>query len=110
LIRWDYEEHRKGLSKPNSKQMGKDLDQRLLERAANQFRPEELRPPTHFGVLRDVAGAVNLDPDDLERVWRAASGSAHGRVWPSLALQHVVPLTEYEPGQFRTIRVPDPRA
>ena len=28
-------------------------------------------------------------------------------MWPALSLQHIVPLDEYEPGQFRTIRIPD---
>jgi hypothetical protein len=108
LIRWDYEEHRKSLSGNKEKERINEMDERLLRRASDAFSEEELRPPSHYAVLRAAAVVMGLDPDHLERVWRAASGSAHGKVWPSLALQHVVPLSEYEPGHLRALRVPDP--
>lgn len=108
LIRWDYEEQRKSVRDLNEKTRIKAADDLLLERAAGTFIEAQLSRPTQYTVLRAAAPAVDLEPDELERVWRAASGSAHGRVWPSVALQHVTPLVEYEPGQFRTVRVPDP--
>ena len=108
LIRWDYEEHRKSLSDNKRKGRINEMDKSLLRRASDAFSEEELRPPSHYTVLRAAAAVMDLNPDQFERVWRAASGSAHGKVWPSLALQHVVPISEYEPGHLRALRVPDP--
>jgi len=108
LIRWDYTEHRKSLvGDVDAQKRVTDMDAQLLDRTARQFSEKELQPPSHYAVLRATAQLVDLEPDQLERIWRAASGSAHGKVWPSLALQHVVPLSEYEQGQFRTLRIPD---
>jgi hypothetical protein len=107
LIRWDYVEHRKSESDPQFKARVAHSDLRLLERASQTFDKTDLQPPSHLSVLRASAPVVGLDPDRVETVWRAASGAAHGKAWASLALQEVVPLDEYESGQFRTIRVPD---
>ena len=107
LIRWDYVEHRKSVSGQEAKGRVEERDATLLKRASGVFAEADLRPPNHYTVLRAAAPVLGRNPDELERIWRAASGSAHGRVWPSLSLQHVVPLTEYEPGQFRTLRIPD---
>ena len=107
LIRWDYLEHRKSESDPQVKARVAERDAVLLKRVADSFAEADLRPPSHLSVLRAAAPVAGLDPDKVEAVWRAASGAAHGKTWASLALQHVVPLDEYEPGQFRTLRVPD---
>jgi hypothetical protein len=107
LIRWDYQEHRKSVASTEGKQAIDAMDATLLERMSGVLAPEDLYRPNHFTVLRDASSVIERDPADVERIWRAASGSAHGRVWPSLTLQHVVPLAEYEPGHFRTVRVPD---
>ena len=74
------------------------------------FDEEDLRAPRHLAVLRAAAPVADLDPDDVERLWRSASGAAHGKSWPALELQHVVPIEEHEPGQFRVVRYPDPAA
>lgn len=108
LIRWDYVEHRKSVTGEDAKRQIREMDARLLDRVGRQFNDADLTPPTHLAVLRNAALTIDVDPDELERVWRAASGSAHGKFWPSVALQQVVPLHEYEPGQFRAVRVPDP--
>lgn len=71
------------------------------------FTTDDLLPPTHLSVLRAAAPVVDLDPDEVETVWRAASGAAHGKGWAALALQHVIPVGEYEHGQLRTVRFPD---
>lgn len=107
LIRWDYDEQRKSVSGAEHKRRISDMDATLVQRASGDFSEADLQKPNQYTVLRSAAAAIGFDPDDLERIWRAASGSAHGKVWPSLALQHVVPLAEYEPGQFRTFRIPD---
>lgn len=57
--------------------------------------------------MRGAAPVKEIDPEDLERVWRAASGAAHGKRWPSLALQSIVPLNVSDPGQHRTLAIPD---
>lgn len=108
LIRWDYEEHRKSVAGHDRKKLISDLDERLVSRASENFPESTLKRPNHLTVLRAAAPEIRFDPDVLEGIWRAASGSAHGKVWPALSLQHIVPLDEYEPGQFRTIRIPDP--
>ncbi len=107
LIRWDYEEHRKSVSSAEDKARISQLDVQLLQRTSGIFAEGELGRPNHFTVLKEAAPVISVDPDDLTGAWRAASGAAHGKVWPSLALQHVIPLGEYEPGQERTMRFPD---
>lgn len=107
LVRWDLAEQRKSAFSPEAKQVLKERDATLVQRAAAAFAEDELRPPNQVEVLRAAAPVVDLEADHLVAIWRAASGAAHGRVWPSLALQHVIPLVEYEPGQFHTFRVPD---
>lgn len=107
LIRWDFVEQRKSMMTAEAKQHMRERDGQLLERAAHLFDVTKLSPPNQYDVLRAVAPVLDLEDDRLEEIWRAASGSAHGRVWPSLSLQHVVPLSEYEPGQFQTLRIPD---
>lgn len=112
LMNWDLEEHRKSKSDATEKEAVKLRQRKLLERVAGVFEADEIRPPAgYLAVLRDACDSpeVALDPDEVERIWRAASGAAHGKYWPSLDLQHVIPGEEYEPGQFRTVRVPNAR-
>lgn len=107
LVRWDYVEHRKSQSDPAAKKRIDEMDARLLERAADTFTAEDLRPPNHYTVLRASAPVIEVEPDELEQIWRAASGAAHGKAWAANELQHVVTLDQYEPGQFRTFQIPD---
>lgn len=111
LIRWDCDEHAKSMGAEEAKQARgpEGPAARLLERASG-FSEAETKKPSHLSVLRAAADAVALDPDEVELLWRAASGSAHGRRWPALALQNVTPGHEYEPGQYRTFQVPDVEA
>lgn len=108
LSRWDYEEHRKSVRDPADKARVSEMDAKLLSRVAHTFSEEDLARPSHYTVLRAMAPVIGRHSDDVERIWRAASGSAHGRIWPSLALQHLVPIAEHEPGQVRAVTVPDP--
>ncbi|MGP9684166.1 hypothetical protein, partial [Brachybacterium sp. AOP3-A1-3] len=110
LIRWDYEEYRKSGADIQFKKRVKERDENLLARVKSDFTESELKPPGHLQVLREAAPAAALNADHVEAIWRAASGAAHGRAWPALALQHVVPLREYEPGQYTTFRIPDTNA
>lgn len=110
LIRWDYSERRKSLP-IDQKPVMIEADQLLLERAQTHFEPDELTVPNgYLFIVRESASIVRADPDEIETIWRAASGSAHGRRWPAHVLQRVIPGEEYEPGQHRTIQIPDPDA
>jgi hypothetical protein len=91
-----------------AKQRVRARDALLLKRIDGVFAEQEIKPPSgYLSVIRDACAAIDRDPDVVERVWRASSGAAHGKHWPSLALQHVIPTVEYEPGQFRALRIPD---
>jgi hypothetical protein len=82
----------------------------LLTRVAEFFTEEELRPPNgYLDVLRSACDADGLDLDaaSVERLWRAASGAAHGMYWPNLELQRLTVGDEYEPGHFRARSLPD---
>lgn len=110
LIRWDYDERRKSLPVEEKPKM-READRQLLARAGALFDPEELAIPNgYLFVIREAAEIASLDPQEVEGIWRAASGSAHGRRWPSHVLQTVIPGAECEPGQHRTLQVPDPEA
>jgi hypothetical protein len=109
LIRWDYEEYRKSLPQ-DRKDIAREQDRRLLEHVREDFSEEQLRPPSYLSVLRDSASVVARGADHVEAVWRASSGTAHGKRWPALALQRLSPGEEFEPGQFRTLLMPDATA
>lgn len=82
----------------------------LLTHVAEFFTEEELRPPNgYLDVLKSACDADGLDLDaaSVERLWRAASGAAHGMYWPNLELQRLTVGDEYEPGHFRARSLPD---
>lgn len=107
LVRWDYEEHRKSVQDPAAKAQIAQMDAALLERCAERHTDKDLAPPSHYSVLRWAAPEVAIEPDEIERIWRAASGAAHGKRWSALVLQHLIQGPEYEPGQHRTLAIPD---
>lgn len=110
LIRWDYEEYRKSAVGDDAlRRRVADAEERLLERTASEFEETQTRRPNLLSVIREAAAVVEMEPDQVERMWRASSGVAHGKAWPSNALQSVYPLSEYEPGHFRTLKIPDPQ-
>ncbi|PXY33457.1 hypothetical protein BAY59_10230 [Prauserella coralliicola] len=110
LIRWDIQEHRKSFLDSNDKERCHKRDADLLARVAERFADEELRPPKgYLAVLQFACEADDLDLDaaSVERLWRAASGAAHGMYWPNLELQTLNIGDEYEPGHFRAQSLPD---
>jgi hypothetical protein len=110
LIRWDYDERRKSLPL-EQKSAVTDADKLLLARAKAHFEPDELTMPNgYLFIVREAAAIAKADPQEIEAIWRAASGSAHGRRWPAHVLQEVIPGEEYEAGQHRTLQIPDPQA
>jgi hypothetical protein len=64
------------------------MDETLLDRVSEHVPADELAVPSLLAVLRAASEVIGIAPDDFERVWRAASGAAHGKFWPSIALQH----------------------
>lgn len=109
LMRCDISEQRKSLPVPEKVRMD-DADQILLARVRERWSDKDLGPISYLDAIKSACLEVRVSPDEAESIWRAASGSAHGKRWPTLSLQHVVPGEEYEPGQFRTVMVPDPSA
>lgn len=110
LMRWDLQELRKSKLDMSEKAKAKAVEEELLHRVSEVFADERVRAPQgYLDVIRSACAAngLTLEPDDAERIWRAASGVAHGKYWPTLELQQVVPVEEYEQGQFRSVQIPD---
>lgn len=110
LIRWDLEEHRKSRLDSEGKQKVRDRDIELVDRVKNYLSEDEIRPPNgYLWVIREACRPTDLalDKDEAERLWRAASGAAHGMYWTNLELTQVEVGEEYEPGHFRTFTLPD---
>jgi hypothetical protein len=110
LMRWDLQELRKRKLDSAEKATAKALEADLIHRVSEVFDDGQVMPPQgYLDVIRSACAAegLTMDPDDAERVWRAASGVAHGKYWPTLDLQQQIPVEEYEPGQFRSIQIPD---
>jgi len=111
LIRWDLQEHRKSKLDLADKRVVQEREDDLLKRVSQVFTPEKIRPPSgYLEVIRAACRAkeLNLDAQNAERLWRAASGAAHGKYWPIVELQQVHVGEEYEPGHFRSVQLPDP--
>ena len=75
---------------------------------ANVFESIKKGEPKYSMMVRESAGAIEMEPAQLEVLWRSASAAAHGKNW----FQHVGYTTtvgdEYEPGHFRAMLHPDP--
>jgi hypothetical protein len=110
LMRWDLQEHRKSKVDPQAKDVIKAREEELLGRVSQVFSSADIRPPnSYLDVIRAACDArsLDLDADTAERLWRASSGAAHGKYWPTLDLQRIEVGEEYEPGHHRTVQVPD---
>ncbi|MHA7127933.1 hypothetical protein ACRTEC_16305 [Janibacter indicus] len=113
LIRWDLEEHRKSHLDAEGKSRVRAREVELLERVSMNFAPEEVRAPQgYLWVIQQACRPADLDLDgaEAERLWRAASGAAHGMYWTKLDLADSHVGEEYEPGHFRAFTVPNPQA
>lgn len=109
LIRWDLQEHKRSKSDPKEKQEVAARDRDLVSRVSEAFTEDEIKPPPgYLWVLQQACRASNLnvEVDQVERLWRAASGSAHGMYWPTQDLQKFVELPA-EDGKVRRVRVAD---
>lgn len=110
LMRWDLAELRKSRLETRAKARAKELDHDLVRRISEVFDEKQVRPPNgYLDVIKWACAAdgLELEPDDAERIWRAASGAAHGKYWPTVELQRAIPVAAGEPGQQRSMLVPD---
>ncbi len=109
LIRWDLQEYKRSKLDLDEKQTVDALDHELVSRVLQVFGEDEIRPPGgYLWVLQQAckADGLNLEADQVERLWRAASGSAHGMYWPTQDLQKIIELPS-EGGRTRQVRVAD---
>jgi hypothetical protein len=92
----------------------------LLERLESAVSEEEIgRFAGYMETVKRASAVVAAkgskdggigDPAEVERLWRASAGSAHGKRWPSVELQIVLPKAEIGPGHYATELIPDPDA
>lgn len=106
-------EHRKSKLSQADKDAIKAREDGLLERVGAVFEPDEIKAPRgYLDVIRSACAASDLGqkPDVAQRLWRAASGAAHGKLWPTLELQRIEVGEEYEPSWYKTLQIPDATA
>lgn len=111
LMRWDLQEHRKSKSDQAEKDAIKAREADLVHRVSEVFTEGKIAAPSTFlTVIRAAASAsdLSLEPEDAEYLWRAASGVAHGKYWPTQDLQRTT-YAENADGTLtnREILVPD---
>ncbi len=92
LVLDDWDQQRKAAIDPSVKATLK----KRSEEVRNLLRPAgvDLAAPTYLALVTGAAAEVreNLtsqslgDPAQVERLWRASAGSAHGKMWPSIEL------------------------
>lgn len=114
LMRWDLQEHRKSKSVQAEKDTIKEQEADLVHRVSEVFTEDKIAAPSTFlTVIRAAASTsdLSLEPEDVEYLWRAASGVAHGKYWPTQDLQRTT-FAENADGSLtdREIVVPDTKA
>lgn len=120
LVLDDLEEQRKA-ALPADKATMVDRRKTMLDRLSGSFTEEEIsRFPGYMAIVKDAAITANRkglnapelnDADEIERLWRASAGSAHGKRWPAFTLQTVVKVLSVAPHTFvATTQIPDPAA
>lgn len=110
LARWDLQEYRKSKLDPAAKDLIKAQEAELVHRVSEVFSEKQIRPPNgYLEVIRNACSAEDLAlvPDDVERLWRAASGAAHGKHWPNVELRTTVG-SQPTRGNPQDTSVPDP--
>jgi hypothetical protein len=113
LMRWDFQEHRKSKLDLEQKEVIKAQEDDLLHRVSPVFQPDDIKPPNgYLDVIKAACNANGLGVQAvaMERLWRAASGAAHGKYWPTLELQDIQRGQEKEPGHYRAVQLPNASA
>lgn len=110
LARWDLQEYRKSKLDTAAKESIKAQEAELVHRVSAVFTENQIRPPnSYLEVIRSACSAKDLPmtADDAERLWRAASGAAHGKQWPNVELRTTVARPATQTGANMVV-VPDP--
>lgn len=84
LRRWDLHEHAKWADEAQKAEL-RLKDRELVARVSTVFVLDQVRPPSgylHVLQLACGSGHLNLEATSVERLWRVASGAAHGKQWP----------------------------
>jgi len=110
LVLADWAEQRKAEVDPERKAELKQQRLDLLE--ILESHGVKVDDPSYLTLVTTAAAEVRTsladgdlaDPAQVERLWRASAGSAHGKVWPSLELRVSVEL------DGRTFSFPDANA
>lgn len=109
LIRWDLQEHRRSTIGADQRKAVEEREADFIQRVTGLLPERETRPPGGYLMVLQMACEANdldLEKGQVERLWRAASGSAHGMFWPTLELQQLVELQD-ETGLVQRVRMPD---
>lgn len=109
-MRWDLQELRKSKLDATEKATAKALEDDLVRRVSGVFTEQQVRVPSgYLEIIRLACNAkgLTLGADDGERLWRAASGVAHGKYWPTQDLQRFVSVNEAASGRGLLVQVPD---
>jgi hypothetical protein len=93
LVLDDWDQQKKAAIDPDTKSALKARREEVLD----LLSPAELdlRAPSYLTLVTSAAEEVrdNLsshglgDPAEIERLWRASAGSAHGKMWPAIELR-----------------------
>jgi hypothetical protein len=109
LLRWDLQEHRKSKQSQPEKQQVQAYEDDLVQAVSAIFTEEQTRPPNgYLQLFQQVCSSdeyTGFEITEVEPLWRAASGAAHGKVWVGNDLQ-VDHLLSGADGATRSIRVP----
>lgn len=111
LMRWDLVEHRKfKVGDQAGKDEVKAREAELVARVSEVFTDEQIQPPrSYLQVIQEacVPTDLQMDPVVVERLWRAASGAAHGKFWPTVELQRETTVEEWHTREAQTHMLPD---
>lgn len=111
LMRWDLVEHRKfKVGDPAGKEEVNVREAELVTRVSGIFTDEQVAPPrSYLQVIQEACSPPDLqmNPVAAERLWRAASGAAHGKFWPTVELQRETTVEDWNTRAPHSQMLPD---
>lgn len=111
LMRWDLVEHRKfKVDDQTAKDEVRAREAELVTRVSGVFTDGQVTPPrSYLQVIQEACKPPDLqmDPVAVERLWRAASGAAHGKFWPTVELQRETSVEDWSTREARSQMLPD---
>lgn len=106
LLRWDLQEHRKSkVDDLEAKKVIRAQEDALVAAVAGIFDDRQIAPlDGYLNLFREVckSNEYDLDVSEVESLWRAASGAAHGKHWVGQDLTRTVPHAGH-PGANLTV-------